>query len=101
MRGERSLGRERRLDGVPCPPERDEERIPLRVYLLPPGVLESLAQEPLMVGEHLHVALAELLHQGRRALDVRKEEGDRTARQVGHCRTSSVPRTYSCRPAAV
>jgi hypothetical protein len=61
----------------------------LSVDFLAAGLLEGLAEESLMLPEDLGVRLTKLLHQPRRPLDVREEEGDGSARQVGHCRTSS------------
>ena len=37
-----------------------------------------------MLYEHITVAFAQLLHQASRALDVREQEGDGPARQLGH-----------------
>jgi|SRR5712691_13036758 len=45
---------------------------------------ESPAGQALVLGDHVTPALPELLDETRRALDIRKEEGDRPGRQLGH-----------------
>jgi hypothetical protein len=59
--------------GVPCAWKRDEQRVSLRVDLVPAALLEGGAQEPHVVGEPAGVAVAELTGQPRRALGVREE----------------------------
>jgi len=46
--------------------------------------LEGSAQEAPMLSEHLRIAIAELLEQPRRALDVGEEERDRATRKLPH-----------------
>ncbi len=76
------------LDGgeqcVPRARERDEERVALRVDLVAVVGCEGLPQQALVIGEHLPVAVAELLDEPGRSLDVREQEGDRTRRKLGH-----------------
>jgi hypothetical protein len=43
---------------------------------------ERLAQDPLVLAEHLAISIAEPLDELRRALDVREEEGDGTTRKM-------------------
>jgi hypothetical protein len=64
-------------------PEGDEEGVALRVDLVAVMRGERRPQDPLVLGEHLLVAVAERLHQPRGALDVGEEEGDRAARELG------------------
>jgi hypothetical protein len=52
MRRERELALDCRENRVVCARERDEERVPLRVDLVPAVGFERRAQKPLMVGEH-------------------------------------------------
>ncbi len=77
-----------RLDGsehgLVCTPERVEERVPLRVELVPAVLRERQADEPLVLGEYLRVAATELPDQPRRPLDVREEERHRAAREIRH-----------------
>ena len=63
--------------------EDDEEGVALRVDLAAVVPLEGLPQEPLVLSEHVAVALAELALEPRRPLDVREQERDRPARQLG------------------
>ena len=62
--------------------EGDEEGIALRVDLVAAVSRERCAQQPLMLGEHPLVPVAELLHEPRRPLDVREQEGDGAARTL-------------------
>ena len=84
MREQRKLALYRSEDCVARARERDEEGIPLRVHLVAAVGSERLAQQPLVVREHLSVAIPQLLDEPRRALDVREEEGDCAARKVRH-----------------
>jgi hypothetical protein len=70
-----------RLTGVG---EDDEEGIALRVNLEPAVAGESRAQDPVVLGERLHIAGPELLEQPRRALDVSEEQGDGSDGKLGH-----------------
>ena len=56
---QRLLPRNSRRDGIAGARERDEERIALRVDLLPSGVREHLAEQPLMIGEDDPVTISE------------------------------------------
>ena len=79
VRGQRPLRRRRRQRGVAGSPEREEERVALRVHLPAPRGLEVLADEPAMLGHHLPVALAQLAQEHGRSLDVREDERDGAA----------------------
>jgi hypothetical protein len=82
--GEILLHLTRRCHRARRPRERDEERVTLRVHLDPVVARERLPQEPPMLREQLRVAVAMLLKQPRRALDVGEEKRDGPARQLGH-----------------
>src|SRR5882724_2926959 len=73
---ERVLGRNRGLDGLLRASEREEERISLTIDLAAVPRLDSLTQDPSMLGKHIDVAIAELPEQPRRSLDVCEQEGD-------------------------
>ena len=74
--------------------KRVQERVSLRVDLDAAVRGEGAAQEPAVLGERLDIAgLAELLDQPRRALDVGEQEGDNSARKLGH--PVGVSRLYS------
>ena len=60
---ERALRVDRRGDRVLRARERDEERVALRVDLAAAVRVERRAQQPPVVGEHLAVAVAQLLEQ--------------------------------------
>ena len=72
------------MDGVLGTAERDEEGVALRVDLLAARALERLPQEPAMSREHVAVGVAQLAEEDRRALDVRKQERDGSARPLVH-----------------
>ena len=63
-----------------CPRESDEEGVALRVDLDAAVAPECLAQNAAVFSERLRIAIAELLHQPRRAFDVGEEERDRAGR---------------------
>jgi hypothetical protein len=64
--------------------ERDEERIALRVDLVTVVSLEGPPEHALMVAEDRAVVIAQLLHEPRRALDIREEEGDSASGRLDH-----------------
>ena len=64
--------------------ERDEERISLRVNLDTAVASEDVTQQTLVRGEDVGVAIAQLLEQLCRPLDVTEEKGDRARRQPTH-----------------
>jgi len=66
--------------------EGEEERVPLRVDFPPSACCGALAQQALMFGDELLVALAKLPQKARGSLDVREEEGDGSTVQLGHRR---------------
>ena len=71
--------------------KRDEEGVALRVDLVAAVRRERGAKQPSVVGEHVGVAVAKLLDEPRRALDVGEEEGDGSGRQLPHSRPSEAP----------
>ena len=86
LRGHRRCGRCRRAR------ERREDRVALRVHDLATLPLDDVAQDPLVLGEDVPVAVAEPLQQPGRSLDVREQEGDGSRRQLSHCaRTDRTP----------
>src|SRR5206468_9285386 len=82
------LGAERLLrlggrgDGIRGAGERDEERVALRVDLATVIPRVRGAYELAMTGERCGVLAAELPERPGRALDIRREEGDRSPRQI-------------------
>ena len=64
--------------------ERDEERIALRVDLVAAVGVERLPEQALMVAEHRAVVVPQPLHQPRRSLDVREQEGDGAGGWIDH-----------------
>ena len=71
--------------GVACPQERVEERVALRVDLRAAVLAERRPDDPPVIGGDGRVdAVAELLQQPRRALDVGEGEGDGSAGQLRH-----------------
>jgi hypothetical protein len=75
-----SKERQLRLDGsehgVPGARESHKKGVPLSVDLVTVMGGECCPQEALVVGEHERVAIAQLLHQARRPLNVREEKRD-------------------------
>ena len=64
--------------------ERNEEGVPLRVYLDAARGSARLAYDPAMLGESVRVCLcAELTQEARRSLNVGEEKGDGAGRQIG------------------
>jgi hypothetical protein len=82
--GQRPLHRQRAQNGLLRAPERDEERVALRVDLVASVAGDGRADQPPVVGQHLRVPLPQRLDQPGRALDVTEQEGDRAARKVSH-----------------
>ena len=67
--------------------EGNEEGVALRVHLDASVAGERLAQDRAVLGELVRVRLGtELVQQPRGALDVREEERDRSAGELGHAR---------------
>jgi hypothetical protein len=64
--------------------EREEERVSLRVDLASAALVDGLAEDPPVRVENVRVAISEPPQEPRRALDVREQERDRPARQLGH-----------------
>jgi hypothetical protein len=79
---ERPLGGDCRLDRVPGPGERDEERIALRVDDVTAPCPARLPQQSSVDLQHLGVAVTQLLDQPRRPFDVREEERDGSAAEL-------------------
>jgi hypothetical protein len=89
MRTHRRLGLDRGEQRAARVGERDEEGIPLRTELVAAVRSEHRPQKPIVIGEHVPVALTEQLQQSRRSFDVREHEGDRTTLQVPHVALAS------------
>ena len=70
--------------GVAGPPEDVEERVALRVDLVAAVRRERLADDPPMRRADVGPAVAKLLHERRRSLDVREHEGDGAGEPLGH-----------------
>jgi hypothetical protein len=68
--------------------KRDEEGIALRVDLVSTVGIKSHPQQALVLVENVAVALAKLFDESRRPFDVREQEGDCAAGEVGHFGTS-------------
>jgi hypothetical protein len=49
--------------------------------------VERLPQDPLVFGEDIGIPFAQVLQQTRRALDIREEESNGPARELGHDQT--------------
>jgi len=64
--------------------EGEEERISLRVDLATVASFCRLPEDAAVAVEGVAVPVSELLEQSCRALDIREEEGDSPARQLGH-----------------
>ena len=75
--GEKCLSRTR---------ERDEEGVALRVDLVSAVSAEGRAKQPLMIGQHAAVAVAEVLDEPCGPFDVAEEEGDSAGGYLGHAR---------------
>ena len=100
VRGVGALHLDGRLDRVAGAREGEEERVALRVDLDAAALGERVAHQPAVVGEDAVVALAELLQQRRRALDVAEDEGDGAARERGHAPSmQSAWQARGCEPA--
>jgi len=66
-------------------PERDEQRVALRVHLHPGVRGERLPQHPPMLRQHFRVRLGpELVQQSGRTLDIGEEERDGAGRECSH-----------------
>ena len=78
---------QRAQDGLLGAGERDEEGVALRVDLVARLADDGRADQAPVLGQNLHVALPQRLHQPGRALDVAEQEGDCPARKLGHAVT--------------
>ena len=84
-RSERPLRFLRRCDRVRGAGEGDKERVALRVHLDAAVIVERGSEQAAVLVERRCVAVAELVQQLRRALDVGEEERDDASRQIaGH-----------------
>ena len=77
---ERDLPFDGSQDCVAGTRERNEEGVALRVDFAAAVGAERGSEHALVLGKHLVVPIPQLLHQPRRALDVREEERDGTGR---------------------
>jgi hypothetical protein len=82
--GERSLGLHRRRNRLGSIPERDEERVALRIDLDTAVALKCFAQRVSVLRQRIRVAASQLVQQSRRPLDVGEEERDRATRKLPH-----------------
>lgn len=80
----RALSLDGSSDRVACAREDEEERVALRVDLDPVAGREGVTDDSPVRGQHLAVVVAEALEELRRVLDVREDEGDRSAGKLGH-----------------
>ena len=71
---QRRLGLLGRRNGIRRPPERDKERITLRIHLHAAVMRERPTQDAPVLRECIGIPIAELGQQTRRALDVREQE---------------------------
>jgi hypothetical protein len=72
------LGLERAGDRIFRTRKDDEERVALRIDLAAVRCREGFAQESVMLEQHRGVRVAQAFQQGRRALDVGEDEGQRS-----------------------
>ncbi len=79
--GLRLRGARRRVAG---PLEGDEERVALSVHLDPAVTLERVAQDATVLRQDPRVAIAQLVEQACRALDVGEQERDGSPRKLRH-----------------
>ncbi len=84
LTGELPLRRDGGRDRILRARERDEERVALRVDLTAAVGVERSSQDPLVLGKGVAVEVAELLEEPRRPFDVREEERDGPAGELGH-----------------
>ena len=80
---DRELAVDRRLDGRPRAREDEVEPVARRPALERAVLGEGLAEQPVVIGQHLRIAVAERLEQARRALDVGEHQGDGPRRKAG------------------
>jgi hypothetical protein len=76
LRGERSLGSDRSLDGVAGARERDEELVAAAVDLATAGARDRVADDLPMLRHHGRIRVTELLNQAGGVFDVGEEERD-------------------------
>src|SRR5262245_45779425 len=86
--GERPLGKHGSAQRGVRALEREQKRVALVVDLSAALCFDGPPQNLVVLGEHRDVALAELLHEPRRAGDVREEERDRAGRQLDEASSS-------------
>src|SRR5205085_10289609 len=79
---QRPLALDSREHGVLRVAEDEEDGVALRAELLAAGGPGRLAEEPLVLGEDLGVAVLEAPQERRRALDVGEEERDGAGREI-------------------
>jgi hypothetical protein len=78
---------QRAQDGLLGAGKRDEEGVALRIDLVARLADDGRADQPPVLGQNLHVALPQRLHQPGRALDIAEQEGDCPTRKLGHAVT--------------
>jgi hypothetical protein len=85
MTRESPLAGDRRPDGISCPGERHQERVPLRIDHVAACLGERVTEKPLVFREDLSIPpVTEALEKRGGALDVGEEESDRPGRQARH-----------------
>ena len=84
MGEECSLGGDCRHDGITGAREGDKEGVALGIDLVAVVPLKGATQHGPALAEHLGVLHAQVLHEARRAFDIREEQRDGSRRQVRH-----------------
>ena len=84
MLGKGTLSGDCGRDRILGPYEGHEERVALRIDLVAPVRGESLAQEDLVIPENVAVAVAQLLQEPSRPLDVGEEKSDSADGKLVH-----------------
>jgi hypothetical protein len=78
--GEPTLRRDGRAHRIARAREHDEERVALRTKLIAAVRGDRTAHDPVVLRKYFGLALAEMLKQPRRALDIAKQRGDSAGR---------------------
>ena len=81
--GERELRIDGRLDGLARARKHEIQAVARRSALERAMLGERLADQPIVIGQYLRVAIAERLEESRRALDVREDHRDGPGRKGG------------------
>ena len=84
MSGNRALGLHRRRDGITGTCKGHEEALALRIDFVALTRLERRAQQVTALGQHIGVALSDVLELEHRPLDIAQEQRDRSRRKMMH-----------------